>query len=313
MPARVIVPLDGSKFAEDALATALTLVDSGRLDLVTAIEGAPPFSVPEYDALARDWAMRYLDGVMEKLPPSVTVQPHVLVGVPTKEIAAFIDESEADLVVMATHGRGPVTRAWLGSMADYLIRTSTVPLLLLHLEKEEEPSYQAEAHDFKRVLIPLDGSELAESAIDGVREAFGPGVEVTLLRVVQYPYHFVSPYLPDTIQGNQELFRQATAQAKDYLTEAAWRLKDKVAGVETEVTVSEHPAHAIVDHAHADEFDCIAMATHGRSGLRRLALGSVADKVIRTSKIPVLTFRPAPTAGDAGALGVAEASRATSV
>jgi len=313
MPARVIVPLDGSKFAEDALATALTLVDSGRLDLVTAIEGAPPFSVPEYDALAQDWAMRYLEGVMERLPPSITAQPHVLVGVPTKEIAAFIDESEADLVVMATHGRGPVTRAWLGSMADYLIRTSTVPLLLMHLEKEDEPSYQAEAHAFKKVLIPLDGSELAESAIDGARDILGPGIEVTLIRIVQYPYHFVSPYLPDTIQGNQELFRQATTQAKDYLTETAWKLRERVADVDTEVTVSEHPAHAIVDHAEADDFDCIAMATHGRSGIRRLALGSVADKVIRTSEIPVLTFRPARTAAAGGDAKAAEADRATSL
>lgn len=309
MPARVIVPLDGSKFAEDALATALTLVDGGTLDLVTAIEGAPPFSVPEYDALARDWAMKYLDGVIEKLPPSVTAQSHVLVGVPAKEVRAFIDESEADLVVMATHGRGPASRVWLGSMADYLIRTSAVPLLLLQPEKDEEPEYQAVDHALRKVLIPLDGSDLAEIAIDGALEILGTGIEITLMRVVQYPYHFVSPYLPDTVQGNQELFRQATAQVKDYLTEAAWKLKEKVTGVETEVTVSEHPAHAIADHAQSNGFDCIAMATHGRGGIRRLALGSVADKVIRTAELPILTFRAAPSEPESGGGSLAEATQ----
>lgn len=291
MPSRVIVPLDGSKFAEDALAVALSLVGAGSLDLVTAVEGAPPFSVPEYEALARDWAMRYLEELTEKLPPSVVAQTHVLVGVPTRELQAFIESSDGDLVVMATHGRGPVTRAWLGSMADHLLRTSAVPLLLLHLDKEEDPSYQA-GDPLRKVLIPLDGSELAEGAIAKTRALLGDDLDLTLIRVVQYPYHFVSPYLPDTVQGNQDLFRQATAHAKDYLTEMAWKAKEGGEDVQTEVAVSEHPAQAIVDFANSNGFGLIAMATHGRGGFGRLALGSVADKVIRTTRVPVLTFRP---------------------
>jgi nucleotide-binding universal stress UspA family protein len=176
-------------------------------------------------------------------------------------------------------------------MADHLLRTSQVPLLLLHLDQEEEPSYQAD-EGMSRVLIPLDGSELAESAIAGARRLLGDDIEITLMRVVQYPYHFVSPYLPDTIQGNQDLFKQATAHAKDYLTEMAWKLKDSVAQVHTEVSVSEHPAQAVVDFAESHDFEVIAMATHGRGGFGRLALGSIADKVIRTTRVPVLTFRP---------------------
>lgn len=300
MATRIIVPLDGSDFAEDALARALTLTDSGTLDLVTAVEGAPPFSVPEYDVMAREWAMKYLDSVVEKLPPGVTAQTHVLVGSPSKEIRAFIEESNADLVVMASHGRGPATRAWLGSMADFLIRASTVPLLLVHPTDDEEPSYQADT-PFQKVLIPVDGSELSEAAIAGASKVLGQDIEVTLIRVVQYPHQFVSPYLPETIQGNQDLFRQATAQAKDYLTETAWRLKDTARKVETEVTVAEHPARAIVEYADANGFDAIALATHGRGGLKRLALGSVADKVIRTARAPILTFRPEPAEADAKA------------
>ena len=313
MPARIVVPLDGSKFAEDALGKALSMVDDGgTLDLVTAVEGAPPFSVPEYDVMAREWAARYLDDVMEKLPPSVTAQPHVLIGVPGREIRGFLEESEADLLVMATHGRGPVSRAWLGSMADLLIRTSRVPLLLVHPEKDEDPAYQADV-PIKKVLVPLDGSDLAEAAAEGTRTVLGEGLDMTLFRVVQYPYHFASPYLPDTIQGNQDIFRQATAQAKDYLTEAAWRIAKDDGGVDTEVTVSEYPARAITDYAESNGYDLIAIATHGRGGLKRLALGSVADKVIRTSKVPVLTFRPEEQSETGTAESLARATTAISL
>ena len=84
MPGRIIVPLDGSTFAEDALARALALVgDSGSLDLVTAISGAPPFAVPEYDDLARGWAMEYLDGLKEKLPPGI--QAHCQAKLPGQQ------------------------------------------------------------------------------------------------------------------------------------------------------------------------------------------------------------------------------------
>ncbi|MGI9625450.1 MAG: universal stress protein, partial [Longimicrobiales bacterium] len=74
MATRIIVPLDGSDFAEQALARAIPLTDRGTLDLVTAVEGAPPFSVPQYETLAREWAMKYLDEVVGKLPPGVTAQ-----------------------------------------------------------------------------------------------------------------------------------------------------------------------------------------------------------------------------------------------
>ena len=297
MPKRIVVLLDGSQFAEDALATALTLVpEDGSIDLVTAVEGAPPFSVPDYDVMAREWAARYLEGVVDKLPPAVTAQPHVLVGPPGSEVRGFVEESRADLVVLATHGRGPFSRAWLGSMADLLVRTSPVPLLLVH-PAGETPSYQA-GDPITKVLVPLDGSELSERAAVEAPGLLGEGVARTLLKVVQYPYHYASPYLPDTIQGNQDLYKQATEGAKAYMAEVAQRLGGD-APVETDVVTAEAVAKAIVEYAESHGCDAIAIGTHGRGGFSRLALGSVADKVIRTARVPVLTLRAAEVPAEA--------------
>lgn len=291
MPARIIVPLDGSPFAEDALASALSLVgNTGTLELVSVNAQAPPFAIDEYDNLARDWALKYLDGLTEKLPPGVEAECHVLVGHASDELRAFIEGSEADLVVMASHGRGPVTRAWLGSVADSLVRESKLPLLLVHPQHPDEPSYQA-ALPMRRVLVPLDGSEMAESAVDSTIGIFGADTEITLVRVVHTPFHSASSYLPDTIRENQGADR-AAAQAKDELAATKGKFDGTTASIQTALIESDHVGRAIVEHCEANDFDAIAIATHGAGGVRRLALGSVADKVIRSARRPVLILRP---------------------
>ena len=290
MPSRIIVPLDGSTFAEDALAAALSLVgDSGTLDLVSVNAPAPPLAVAEFDDLAREWANRYLE-VIEKLPPGVDAESHVLVGRPDDELRAFIEGSEADLVVMASHGRGPVTRAWLGSVADSLVRESKLPLLLVHPQHADEPSYQA-AIPMRRVLVPLDGSEMSEWAVDSAIGTFGPEAEITLIRVVQSPFHSASSYLPDTIRENKGADR-AAAQAKAELDDAWGKYDGTAASIEVEVIQSDHVGKAILKYSEKHDFDAIAIATHARGGVQRLALGSVADKVIRSAKRPVLILRP---------------------
>lgn len=299
MSRHIIVPLDGSTFAETALAQAMAYAgEDGRIDLVTAVEGSPPFSVPDYDALARDWAQRYLASIVERMPNGPwTVHTHILVGIPTNELRSFIDEAEADVVVMATHGRGPFSRAWLGSMADTLLRTSSTPLLLVHPKdgeapKKDDTSPLEPGATPSKILVTLDGSELSEAAIQPALLMAQAGSTITLLRVVQYPYHFVSPYLPDTIHGNQEVFKQATGQARDYLTEAAWKVSKDGVNIDTQVTVAEHPARAITDFAKSNDIDLIILATHGYGGVVRIALGSVADKIVRTAEVPVLAVRP---------------------
>jgi nucleotide-binding universal stress UspA family protein len=291
VPARIIVPVDGSTFAEDALATALSLVDdSGTLDLVTVNDPAPPFAVEEYDDLAREWAMRYLDELTEKLPPGVHPETHVLIGRPADELRTFIEGSDADLVVMASHGRGPVTRAWLGSVADSLVRESKLPLMLVHPQYPDEPSYQA-ALPIRRLLVPSDGSEMAESAVDGAIGIFGPETQITLIRVVEGPTHSASSYVPHMVRRQADA-ESASVRAEAQLAAMCEKFEDAAGSVETDVIESDHVGKAIAEYAETHNFDAIAIATHGRGGVSRLALGSVADKVVRSARRPVLIIRP---------------------
>ena len=292
MPTRIIVPLDGSTFSEDALATAMALVDDGGfLDLVTVNEGAPPFAVPDYDDLAREWALKYLDGLTEKLPPTLEAHCAALVGRPSEQLRSYIEESDADLVVMATHGRGVLTRVWLGSVADALVRTSRLPLLLVHPRDSDEPSYQADL-PLRKILVPLDGSNLAEAAVDGAIGVLGRDLDLTLIRIVQSPVPSIYPYVPDSTRVQEEALARATDQAREQLAEVAAKYQTLASSVSLEVMHSDHVGRTIVEHAAANDFDAIAIATHGRGGVGRFAMGSVADKVIRSTSLPVLTIRP---------------------
>ena len=163
-------------------------------------------------------------------------------------------------------------------------------LLLVHPDHPDESSYQA-ALPIRRVLVPLDGSDMAEAAIDSAIGTFGPEAELTLIRVVQTPFHSASSYLPDTIRENEGADR-ALAQAKAELADTWGKFDGTTASIEVEVIESDHVGKAILDYSEKHDFDAIAIATHGRGGVRRLAMGSVADKVIRSARRPVLILRP---------------------
>lgn len=149
---------------------------------------------------------------------------------------------------------------------------------------------------YAHILVPLDGSELAETALahaEGLARKLGS--RLLLVRVDNLPATLIGEVAPMEGPLPPELIEDAieaeTEESKDYLTKTAQRLKDDGMAVEWEV-VEGDPAHAIVETAHQRGADLIAMATHGHSGLRRLVLGSVADSVVRGSHLPVLLVRP---------------------
>jgi nucleotide-binding universal stress UspA family protein len=167
----------------------------------------------------------------------------------------------------------------------------------------------AEEPVVRRVLVPLDGSELAEQVLEPVL-ALGTGTraEYTLLRVVNR----MTPVSYDPASGRvsglrksllgqlQELDRRESARARNYLERLAERLRARSLAVQTRVVLHEQPAVAILDDAQQNAVDLIALATHGRGGLRRLLLGSVADKVLRGAATPVLVCRPVEKSAPAG-------------
>jgi nucleotide-binding universal stress UspA family protein len=142
---------------------------------------------------------------------------------------------------------------------------------------------------FKKILVPLDGSALAERAIDQVEKmAEGSGAEVILLRVVPAPLGKA----PEAGQMEEsKAFAEAVARAAAYLEKIATRLG--AISVKTRILVpSGDPKDGILAAAHKEDVDCIVMSTHGGTALARTLMGSTVEKVVYTTKRPVFLVKP---------------------
>jgi len=305
----ILVPLDGSAFAEHALSVALPLARRGgaRLHLVTVstpmveafVEGMAFSSAELSDELtARHEA--YLTGVGKRVRERGF--EHVETRVMHGEVAPCLCDllrEEDQLVVMATHGRGALGRFWMGSVADEMVRHAHAPVLLVR-PGEGPPDLGREA-PFGRVLLPLDGTPLSEKVLGPVVELLaGGGAEVVLMRAVRAIVP--SGMAPDTVTARkearhvlmqvQELQSRLRREAEEGLKAAAARLEARGLRVRTEVVVEDDPAAAILRQAEHGHADMIALETHGRHGLSRLLRGSVSDKVVRGAHVPVLVQGP---------------------
>jgi nucleotide-binding universal stress UspA family protein len=305
----ILVPLDGSAAAEHALPWALSLARRFEAALKIVHVHAPVWGAYGeggwYDAIVdrelREQMQTYLDDVVQRISEvtDVSVSTALLDGLVAGAINRHAMESGVDLVVMTTQGRGPVARFWLGSVADVLVRQSTIPMLFVRPTESEADLTREPA--FGRVLIPLDGSQLAEQILEPAAAlAVATQAEVTLLRVVHkwtpdsYVPHSrrVSGLSPSLLQQMQEVDRQERTRAEEYLDQFAAQLRSRSAVVQTRVVSHVRPATAILDEASTHGVDLIALATHGRGGLKRLLVGSVADKVLRGATTAVLVYRP---------------------
>ncbi len=150
---------------------------------------------------------------------------------------------------------------------------------------------------YEKIMVPLDGSELAECVLPHV-EAFLKGFnirDVTLVRVVEPEMYFYGEYPIDAkILAESESARKSSAE--DYLNVVVNRLKHEGSTLHAQVIVGR-VAESLVDYAEKNDFDLILIATHGRSGVTRWVRGSVADKILRSSKVPVLMVRAPGTEG----------------
>jgi nucleotide-binding universal stress UspA family protein len=294
---QILVPVDGSTFAEAALPLALAL--SGKtgsgVHVVSVVEPIPAFAYEEWEAAAREWSQDYLENVAERVRPEAggEVTTALRSGHVVETLLTEADVSHADLIVMSTHGRGALSRAWLGSVADAIMRQARIPVVFVRPREARAPAAEAPG-GFETILVPLDGSDVSESALEyatELGELFGSAYHLT--RVVAYPLDIASPYLPYTVQMNQNILADAKAVAAEYLEEHADRMRRRGLRVTTSVTVDAQAGHGILSEAEAVGCDLIAMATHGRTGMGRLVLGSAADKVLRGTHVPLLLYRPA--------------------
>ncbi len=153
---------------------------------------------------------------------------------------------------------------------------------------------------YEKILVPLDGSKIAEAVIPNVedlviRMAPKTQIEVTLLQVISnLTYNVLTPEEEAQIPYSDEELKQIKQNTLNYLEKMASTLRSKGIDVKTKVTVG-NAAEEIIKAAHETGANVIAMSTHGYSGIKRWALGSVADKVLHSSEIPVLLIRAKQT------------------
>lgn len=289
------MPLDGSSFAEQALTFAIEIAQAAQASVRLAlVHQAPPHHGrdPEEHATQTLLALRkgersYLKAVAARVQEltGTRVTAVTLKGTVASALRDHIDRTSVDLVVMTTHGRGGLERAWVGSVADALVRTVSVPMFLV---RPAEGTPAAAGFKVFRILIPLDGSTLSEQIIPpAVALARLLGAELSLVRLVE-PIDFP----PEVGENDSRVTALMQDQATDYLDSLAGTLRSEGLRVTTTIPVAPSVASGLLDLARDPGVGMIALATHGRGGLRRALLGSVADKIIRGAQVPVLVYRP---------------------
>lgn len=293
----IAVPLDGSALARRALPYAVHLCRraNARLVLVRAV-GSPGAGLVTNASAARVAAARQAMELQaaesemaatadELRAEGLTVEVHVQMRGAVDLILDVAQLDGVDLVAMSTHGRTGIGRFLYGSVADEVLRRAEVPVLLVPPGCERPwPSDRR-----LRVLVPLDGSALAEDALGPARAlAEVLGADLVLVQVVR-PADVSTPL---TVRSDAEATEE---EAKAYLDAVAASLRAPSFAVATRASAREvgQPASALARMAREEQADLIVMATHGRGGLARLVLGSVATDLLPRADVPIAFVRPA--------------------
>ncbi len=298
---KILVPLDGSEFGERALAPALALAEKsrGELHLVSAVSSLPllrPSDADEGDTqgwFAEEGARvaAYLEQVRDRIRgshPDQVVWVHSRVGAPADTVLRRIDEVNADLVVMTTHGRGPLGRAWMGSVADGVVRQAHCPVLLLRPQEEEVPLR------LDRIVVSLDGSDASERALpQATLLARQWGSRLHLTSIIPTPHSVAVPYL-DASPEAEEVRQSLERDYREYLERTAAPLREAGLEVELEVVRAEQVGQGLEGVLTRSGAGLLVMSTQGRGGVARLLLGSVANRMVRSAPVPVLVVPPGP-------------------
>jgi nucleotide-binding universal stress UspA family protein len=284
---RILVPLDGSPLAESALPTAGAIArqQQGELLLLRVpvhhqmimpgVAGYGIFLSDEIFEMGQEEISEYLSHVQQRVArPEFTVRTVISQGDVAGAIVDYASDKDIDLIVMTTHGYSGITRWMLGSVAERVLRGAPCPVLVI---REEGP--------LGHVVITLDGSPLAESAVEpGLALAEILGSRVTLLRVEhEEELGSVELGLLELVDGGlcRELEASSREQSRVYLECIAEKAGRPGLAIDTAV-LSGRPAEAILDFLENQQADAVVMATHGYSGLRRWVFGSVTEKVLRS-------------------------------
>jgi len=269
---RILVPVDGSPESESVFSAIMPLVraDAPEVPVLYVVEDPEESFLPPAHLAKACAALR-----------SAGVNAHLELrqGMAADEILRAARERKVNLIAMSTHGRGGVARVIAGSVAEEVLRRTELPLLLTR------PNIAV--HEWKRIVVALDGSERSESILpEAVRLARKLGAEIDVIRVA----------MPTIAAGAGEA--PVVVPPEDPMP----YLKSVVLGLEKEgvraraVALEGRAAHQIVSHLEFAGASLLCMTTHGRTGVARILLGSVAEEVVRKAPCPVFLRRSVPAA-----------------
>lgn len=292
---RMLIPLDGSPLAEQALPLAKTLAERFQSSAIlfravepvreTLRDEGTLVSAADQVEVMRGLALEYLETAYRDFESiHVPVERVVRVGHPASAILDLAETAQADLIVMATHGRTGIQRWVYGSVADKVLTGAKLPLLLVRAK----PVPLAETR-ITRILVPLDGSELAEDALPFAQElARAFDAEILLLRVWAPSAYIIEGYPAG--RSVVEFDEVAQAAVQEYLRRKNQELQSQGLRVKWETEIGP-TADGILQTVETHAASIIVMSTHGRSGLGRWVMGSVAERVLSASPVPVLLVR----------------------
>jgi nucleotide-binding universal stress UspA family protein len=307
---RIIVPVDGSALSEQALpfGTLMARTYGCPIELTHVVELPMYVTIADPSAIVSPEAVEdYLTSLADRIPAGLTTKTTILSGRPAAELLALAENAPHTMIVMATHGRGGMPRALLGSIADKVVRGATMPVGLVRAN-DTSPRLPDQ---FQRICMPLDGSELSEQALRmGIDLSSRCGATLSLLRVVEPVW--VTPYAGDMYgamsmdpQLVEELMSEMDEDARSSLAELSRTVSES--DVPVEWTVSQGRAVTeILRHAKETAADLILTTTHGRGGLSRLFLGSVTTGLIHQSPVPLIVIPAQAVTEPNGAAGMME-------
>jgi nucleotide-binding universal stress UspA family protein len=286
-----LIPLDGTQLSESAFSLLPLVKQLGieKIRLVSVWESAWEEAESGRDSGELDEVTEkgraYLDAYLAQQVNRVAaegfeVEAVVRIGRAADELLA--SSEDVDLILIATHGRSGISRWWLGSVADRVIKDSACPCLVIgpNVEVNLAP------HRLERILVPLDGSTTAEQALP--LAAFIADRTNATLDVARCMSLTAVTYDPGMSMYSAELVTSMEESVKAYLQEVSSRLSGRK--VETTMLIGG-PGEMLLEHMKEKQADLVVCTTHGRRGVARAALGSTTDRLLHGSA-PVLVFRP---------------------
>ncbi|HET7612636.1 MAG TPA: universal stress protein [Gemmatimonadaceae bacterium] len=298
----IMVPTDGTGFDREAIRVALRIAErtGAKVKLVRVLGTGSFLAVAvaaEGTAVATEIVRSERDralGELYALAAECRALSNVDIGVDlhagpvTDVLEDYARRHEVDLIVISTHGRSGLARMSLGSVTDSLIRHTSIPVLVVKPPTSYLNPQAGKA--FTHVVVPLDGSSLAEQILPPIVSlASVEGADMTLLHVIR-----AQPPAPREITSSGPAWWEKDIKsAQSYLERVSRQLRRRAGlRVDTDIVVSQSVPGAISDFAAREKIDLIAIATHGRGGLARMLRGSVADAVLHQANISMLVLRP---------------------